>query len=180
MDFGQKVEMPMADFIDVPTYRLTNVPPKRKMMETASTHIFKNIRLDDLADLASRLRILYPNENLWTFYGEMGAGKTTFIKTFCKVLGVKDQVVSPTFAMVNEYGCEDGSAVFHFDFYRINRLEEAYDMGYETYFFSGNPCLVEWPEKIEPLLDMPHVRVEISAEADDTRTFKIEKRGGRL
>lgn len=140
--------------------------------------VFNGIGPEDLADLAVRLRALYPERLVWTFYGEMGAGKTTFIQAFCRMLGVSEPVLSPTFSIVNEYARADGGSVYHFDFYRINRLEEAYDIGYETYFFSGEPCLIEWPERIAPLLDFPHVRVDVVVEADGSRTFKVREAGG--
>lgn len=140
--------------------------------------VFSGIGMADLSDLAVRLRALYPERPVWAFYGEMGAGKTTFIQAFCRMLGVSEPVVSPTFSIVNEYARADGGAVYHFDFYRIDRLEEAYDIGYEMYFFSGEPCLVEWPERIAPLLDFPHVRVDIRAEADGSRTFRVREAGG--
>lgn len=95
------------------------------------------------------------------FYGSMGAGKTTFIKAICDVLGVTDTVNSPTFAIVNEYLAASGSSIYHFDFYRIKKIEEAYDFGYEDYFYSGNLCLIEWPELIEELLPEDTVRVKI-------------------
>lgn len=95
------------------------------------------------------------------FYGSMGAGKTTFIKAICDVLGVTDTVNSPTFAIVNEYLAASGDSIFHFDFYRIKKIEEAYDFGYEDYFYSGNLCLIEWPELIEELLPEDTVRVKI-------------------
>ncbi len=95
------------------------------------------------------------------FYGSMGAGKTTFIKAICDVLGVTDTVNSPTFAIVNEYLAASGESVYHFDFYRIKKIEEAYDFGYEDYFYSGNLCLIEWPELIEELLPEDTVRVKI-------------------
>lgn len=95
------------------------------------------------------------------FYGSMGAGKTTFIKAICDVLGVTDTVNSPTFAIVNEYLAASGSSIYHFDFYRIKKIEEAYDFGYEDYFYSGDLCLIEWPELIEELLPEDTVRVKI-------------------
>ncbi len=90
---------------------------------------------------------------IWIFDGEMGAGKTTLIKSICKNLGVFDEVSSPTFSIVNEYKTVDGITVYHFDFYRIKSIEEAYDMGVEDYFSSGNICLIEWPEKIKEILE---------------------------
>lgn len=95
------------------------------------------------------------------FYGSMGAGKTTFIKAICDVLGVTDTVNSPTFAIVNEYLAASGSSIYHFDFYRIKKIEEAYDFGYEDYFYSGDLCLIEWPELIEELLPEDTVKVKI-------------------
>ena len=89
---------------------------------------------------------------VFAFYGKMGAGKTTFIKALCEVLGVEDVITSPTFAIINEYTDGKGDPIYHFDFYRIKKLEEVYDMGYEDYFYSGNLCLLEWPELIEDIL----------------------------
>ena len=103
------------------------------------------------------------------FYGKMGAGKTTFIKAICEELGVDDVITSPTFAIVNEYTDGNGEPIYHFDFYRINKLEEVYDMGYEDYFYSGNLCLMEWPELIEELLPDDALRITISENADGTR-----------
>lgn len=92
------------------------------------------------------------DNRLFFFYGDMGAGKTTFIRAICKELGVTESVNSPTFAIVNEYTDREGKPIYHFDFYRIEKEEEAFDFGYEDYFFSGNLCFVEWPEKIENLI----------------------------
>lgn len=108
------------------------------------------------------------------FYGSMGAGKTTFIKAICDVLGVTDTVNSPTFAIVNEYLAASGESIYHFDFYRIKKLEEAYDFGYEDYFYSGNLCLIEWPELIEELLPEDTVRVQIAETEEGERELKIK------
>lgn len=108
---------------------------------------------------------------VFAFYGKMGAGKTTFIKAICEELGVKEVITSPTFAIVNEYTTEpDGKSIFHFDFYRIKKLEEVYDMGYEDYFYSGALCFLEWPELIDDLLPEDAVKVTIKANDDGTRT----------
>ncbi len=108
------------------------------------------------------------------FYGSMGAGKTTFIKAICDVLGVTDTVNSPTFAIVNEYLAASGSSIYHFDFYRIKKIEEAYDFGYEDYFYSGNLCLIEWPELIEELLPEDTVRVHIAETGEGERTLSVD------
>ena len=106
---------------------------------------------------------------VFAFYGKMGAGKTTFVKAICEELGVEDVITSPTFAIVNEYEAHDQS-IFHFDFYRIKRLEEVYDMGYEDYFYCGALCFIEWPELIEDLLPEDAVKVTITENTDGTRT----------
>ena len=108
---------------------------------------------------------------VYAFYGKMGAGKTTFIKAICEELGVDDVITSPTFAIVNEYRSETtGELIYHFDFYRIKKLEEVYDMGYEDYFYSGALCFLEWPELIEELLPGDAVKVTITQNDDDSRT----------
>jgi len=104
---------------------------------------------------------------LFAFYGKMGAGKTTFIKAVCEELGVEDVITSPTFAIVNEYTAS--TTIYHFDFYRIKRLEEVYDMGYEDYFYSGALCFIEWPELIEDILPDDTVRVNIVEQEDGSR-----------
>ena len=106
---------------------------------------------------------------VFAFYGKMGAGKTTFIKALCEVLGVEDVITSPTFAIINEYTDGNDEPIYHFDFYRIKKLEEVYDMGYEDYFYSGNLCLLEWPELIEEILPENVVKVTIEEQDDGTR-----------
>jgi tRNA threonylcarbamoyladenosine biosynthesis protein TsaE len=110
---------------------------------------------------------------LFAFYGEMGAGKTTFIKAICEVLGVQDVVNSPTFSIVNDYATTTGEHIYHFDFYRLKTPQEALDFGVEEYFASGSLCLMEWPEQIDTLLPDDVVRVEIKVEEDGSRVVEI-------
>ena len=107
---------------------------------------------------------------MFAFYGKMGAGKTTFIKAICEELGVDDVITSPTFAIINEYSGKD-ETIYHFDFYRIKKLEEVYDMGYEDYFYSGALCFIEWPELIEEVLPEDAVKVQITEKEDGTRAI---------
>lgn len=112
--------------------------------------------------------------HVFAFYGKMGAGKTTFIKAVCEELGVDDVITSPTFAIVNDYtSSKDDSHIFHFDFYRIKKLEEVYDMGYEDYFYSGSLCFIEWPELIEDILPGDAVKVTITQNEDGGRVVEI-------
>lgn len=108
--------------------------------------------------------------NVFAFYGKMGAGKTTFIKAICECLDVEDVITSPTFAIVNEYYSNKlQDSIYHFDFYRIKKLEEVYDMGYEDYFYSHRLCFLEWPELVEELLPKDAVRVTIAEQEDGSR-----------
>ena len=108
---------------------------------------------------------------VFAFYGKMGTGKTTFIKAVCEQLGVEDVITSPTFAIVNEYTSEtSGDTIYHFDFYRIKKLDEVYDMGYEEYFYSGSLCFIEWPELIESLLPEDATKVTIKENEDGSRS----------
>jgi tRNA threonylcarbamoyladenosine biosynthesis protein TsaE len=111
-------------------------------------------------------------KRLFAFYGNMGAGKTTFIKAICEEIGVTDAVTSPTFAIVNEYYSNMG-AVYHFDFYRIKNLGEVIDLGFEDYAYSGNLCLMEWPELIEDLLPEETISVKIEETADGKRKVTL-------
>ena len=131
--------------------------------------------VDDLSNVAEQLLQIVGDKKIIAFFGEMGAGKTTLIKEICARLGVKDTVLSPTFSIVNEYKTEDGTSIYHFDFYRLNSLTEAYDMGYEEYLYSGNYCLIEWSEKIVPLLPLEYIKIAISVEGENERIFSIEK-----
>ena len=110
---------------------------------------------------------------IFAFYGAMGAGKTTFIRALCRALGVEDTVTSPTFAIVTEYATSEDEPIYHFDFYRIRRLSEAYDMGCEEYFQSGHLCLIEWPELVEDALPEETVRVTIETLPDGRRSITM-------
>ena len=151
--------------------------------------------LDRIGEAAREFVGCIGQHRVFAFYGSMGAGKTTFIKAVCEALGVGEQVTSPTFAIVNEYSIDhspltidhpetqamvngqssmvNGQKVYHFDFYRIKRLEEAYDMGCEEYFYSGSLCFIEWPELIEELLPEDAVRVTITQQPDGQRLLTM-------
>ena len=128
--------------------------------------------LPDLKEAAKKMLEVIGDNKIVLFYGDMGAGKTTFIKSICAELGVKETVSSPTFSIVNEYE-GDGNTIYHFDFYRIKSIQEAYDIGYEEYFYSGNMCFVEWPDKIDELLPEHYLKVEIHTKEDDSRVFSF-------
>lgn len=135
------------------------------------------IKLNSLSEIeqASKAFVDAMDQNtVFAFYGKMGVGKTTFIKAVCQALGVTDVVNSPTFSIVNEYRSDTtGELVYHFDFYRIKKLEEVYDMGYEDYFYSGALCFIEWPELIEELLPGDAVKVRIEEKEDGSRVLSF-------
>lgn len=130
--------------------------------------------LQEIHEAARQFVAAIGHHKVFAFYGTMGAGKTTFIKALCETMGVTDDVVaSPTFAIVNEYEAQSGP-VYHFDFYRIRRLSEAVDMGFDDYIYSGHLCLIEWPELVEPLLPDDAVKVSIEEQPDGTRLIKMD------
>ena len=132
--------------------------------------------LTELPALARKLLLFAGEHRVLVFYGEMGTGKTTFIKALCKELGVAVTVSSPTFSIVNEYEYPHG-LIYHFDFYRLKDQSEAFDMGYEEYFYSGEYCFIEWPEKIPDLIPDQVVRVNIELAVNDSRVFTAEIQG---
>lgn len=119
--------------------------------------------LSEIDSVAASVLAAVKPHKIILFKGEMGAGKTTLIKAICHQLGIENNVSSPTFSIVNEYVTNKGEPVFHFDFYRIKNIREAYDMGYEEYFFSGNYCLIEWPEMIKELINFDAAIVQVEA-----------------
>ena len=129
---------------------------------------------DELPQVAEAVIRSLGRRTVVAFRGEMGAGKTTLIREIAAGLGAKDTVTSPTFAIVNQYKGDGNRRIHHFDFYRIDDLREAFDFGYEEYFYSGDLCLVEWPEKIEPLLPDNVMTVRITVDSDTARTFEID------
>ena len=133
------------------------------------------IKINSLADINDAAKKFIENMGdgkVFAFYGKMGAGKTTFVKAVCEELGVDDVITSPTFAIVNEYtSSKTGESIYHFDFYRIKRVEEAYDIGCEDYFDSGHPCFIECPDIVEPLLPDNTLHVTLQEEPDGSRTL---------
>ena len=134
-----------------------------------------SIRIQDIDHIREAAREFIAHigdRRVFAFYGKMGAGKTTFVKAVCEELGVEDVITSPTFAIVNEYSLPSNT-IYHFDFYRIKRLEEVYDMGFEDYFYSGALCFIEWPELIEDILPDDAVRVSITEQEDGSRVVSF-------
>lgn len=130
--------------------------------------------LDTITDAATEFVKQMGDNTVFAFHGEMGAGKTTFIKAICEKLGVNDVINSPTFAIINEYRADSGELIYHFDFYRINKEEEAFDFGYEDYFYSGCICFIEWPERIESLLPHDTVHVTVKEIEGGSRLVEIK------
>lgn len=128
---------------------------------------------DNLKAVAEAILKAYPQERVFGFYGEMGAGKTTLIKQMCNVLGVTDITSSPTFAIVNEYWTENDQLLYHFDFYRIDEPADATRIGFEEYLYSGNYCFIEWTEKVEEILQDDFVKVTISRVDESSRRFQF-------
>ena len=131
--------------------------------------------LEHIHEAAREFIAAIGDNTVFALYGKMGAGKTTFIKALCQELGVEDVVTSPTFAVINEYRSDiAGELIYHFDFYRIKKLEEVYDMGYEDYFYSGALCFIEWPELVEELLPGNTIKVTIEELEDGSRKLTME------
>ncbi len=128
----------------------------------------------DILEAAQAFIEAMGNNTVFAIYGEMGAGKTTFIKAICHILNVREIVSSPTFALVYEYTSPEKGVIYHFDLYRIKNIEEMYDLGYEDYFFSENICFIEWPEKAEDLLPENAIKVFITVNPDGSRTVKMD------
>lgn len=136
-----------------------------------------NIKIESLEQIdeaALKFIKAMGDKTVFAFHGVMGAGKTTFIKAICERLGVSDVINSPTFAIVNEYRSDSGELIYHFDFYRINKIEEVFDFGYEDYFYSGSLCFIEWPERIESLLPNDTLDITIEVLEDGSRNVLIE------
>jgi len=135
------------------------------------------IRIENIENIDSAaVKFLkeYENHRVFAFFGEMGAGKTTFIQALCRKLDVIEVVNSPTFTIVNEYHTENSNSIYHFDFFRIKKIEEVYDFGYEDYLYSGNYCFIEWPELIVNILTDNAVLVKMNVDQGGTRILEIE------
>ena len=144
-----------------------------------SNSSWHEVAMEDLNSVAREVLGRAGGKKVWLFYGEMGSGKTTFIKALCRACGVADAMSSPTFSIVNEYRTGDDRSIYHFDFYRIRNKIEAYDIGSEEYFYSGNLCLIEWPEKIPSLIPAEHVKVSLVVEDKNLRTIALSVHDGK-
>lgn len=144
-------------------------------MSTKSVIVSKGV--NDLSPAVEAIIEAGKAADIWLFIGQMGAGKTTLIKAICKAMQVLDEVNSPTFSIVNEYLTAEDETVYHFDFYRLEEEEEALNIGVEEYFYSGNICMIEWPERIEGLLPDTFLRIDISENEDQSRTIKLTTHG---
>ena len=157
---------------------MLRVPENTRTFATETNHnamtTLDIASLDTIRETARRFIDLMGDRRVFAFNGPMGAGKTTFIRAICDVLGVQDTVNSPTFSIVNEYEAADGRTIYHFDCYRINRMQEALDLGAEEYLYSGCLCFIEWAENIAPLLPDTLVNVNIEVHDDGRRTVQVE------
>lgn len=136
----------------------------------------RKIEIDNIADIdfvAAKLLKEFEGQRIFAFFGEMGAGKTTFIQALCRELAVIEVVNSPTFTIINEYHTKNGNSIYHFDFFRIKKIEEVYDFGFEDYFYSGNYCFIEWPELITDILPDNAMLVKITIDQGGTRILEI-------
>ena len=136
--------------------------------------VFESVDIEGLQKVSERIITHAADRRVWLFEGEMGVGKTTLIKALCKAFGVIDEVSSPTFALINEYVDGEDTPFYHFDFYRIKNEEEAMDIGADEYFYSGDLCFVEWPEKIPSLIPDEFLRIFITINSDNTRKIVLE------
>jgi tRNA threonylcarbamoyladenosine biosynthesis protein TsaE len=146
---------------------------------TAEGSVFQSVTLVDLTSIARYIAERIDGCKVWLFHGEMGSGKTTLIKEICRAKGVTEVMSSPTFSIVNEYMTPDAGKIYHFDFYRIKNELEAVDIGTEEYFYSGYPCLIEWPEKIPSLIPSSYAEVTIQVETNTKRTIAIAVHDGK-
>ena len=140
---------------------------------------WREVRVEELRKVAKDFIAHAGHCPVWLFYGEMGSGKTTFIKSMCAELGVVDTMSSPTYSIVNEYKTVDDKVIYHFDFYRIKNEAEAYDIGAEEYFYSGSLCLIEWPDKIPSLIPAEHAEISIFVENQNHRTIALSVHDGK-
>jgi tRNA threonylcarbamoyladenosine biosynthesis protein TsaE len=149
------------------------------MWRDGNSTVCHEVNLVELSEVAKLFLKVAGGCPVWLFFGEMGSGKTTFIKDLCLQLGVKDAMSSPTFSIINEYSASNKSKIYHFDFYRIKNEAEAYDIGSEEYFYSGDLCLIEWPEKIPSLIPAQHADVIITVENQNLRTIALSVHDGK-
>jgi tRNA threonylcarbamoyladenosine biosynthesis protein TsaE len=145
------------------------------MAETETDAMSRTFHLKDLSIVSKETIAAGQGLSIWLLEGEMGAGKTTLVKAIGRELGIKETVASPTFSIVNEYQTADGQTIFHFDFYRLKNETEAYDIGVNEYFESGNLCIIEWPEKIPTLIPDHYLRIKLEINDSQSRTIQYAR-----
>jgi tRNA threonylcarbamoyladenosine biosynthesis protein TsaE len=136
----------------------------------------QNVRANNIEELKTTAEMILKEirkKPVVAFYGKMGSGKTTLIKSICEIMNVENVVTSPTFALVNEYNSKNGEIIYHFDFYRVKKIEEVFDIGFEEYIYSGHSCFIEWPEIVEQLLPKDFLKVIIKEDEKGTRIINF-------
>jgi len=145
------------------------------MVNRSAVTVLDCNRLSDLSYLAKEMLLIGDGLKVWLFEGELGSGKTTLIKSICRILGSKDEITSPTFSLINEYLDGFNNELFHFDFFRIENEREAYEIGCEEYFYSGSYCFIEWPSKILSLIPEEYMEIQIQVGPDGSRKFDLKR-----
>ena len=143
------------------------------ILKEKSEEVLYSKTISELSEVVGRLLELVSSNKIWIFRGDLGSGKTTLIKSICKELGYPGHVTSPSFSLINEYSIGSEEVIYHFDFYRLDDEEEAYQLGLDEYFYSDQLCLIEWPERVPSFIPEKHIEIRIETDTDQTRNYYI-------